>query len=135
MVRRVEREIPQAVRVASDRFVLVADPQYEACERTLATLERTADAVESFADRMLDEPRVQRERVIAVAFADAPSFEHFATDVDRLDASWMSGYWAPGADRIVFRAGHGGPAPGRAAPRRVRRPRVAFRRSLRDRRA
>ncbi|MBL9150385.1 MAG: DUF1570 domain-containing protein [Phycisphaerae bacterium] len=104
MVRRVEREIPGAVRVASERFVLVADPHYGARERTLAILERTADAVETFADRMIDEPRPQRERVLAVAFTDSTSFEHFARDVDRLDASWMSGYWAPGADRVVFRA-------------------------------
>jgi len=89
---------------ASDRFSLVSDLSDVDADRLLATLERTADAVQGLAQDLGVEARPLREQLLSVAFSQRSQFERFAKSTDKIDATWMSGYWAPGADRIVFRA-------------------------------
>ncbi|MFO0826680.1 MAG: DUF1570 domain-containing protein [Phycisphaerales bacterium] len=104
-VARLERSLRDMRELRSDRFVLVTDVSEGDAQRVLSTLERTADAVERFATDMDVAPRELRERIVAVGFADRVRFERFARVVDSIDASWMSGYWLPGADRVAFRLG------------------------------
>lgn len=91
---------------ASRRFLLLSDlPNVEA-DRTLERLERTADAVETFAQAIgVASAAVAGERLLSIAFSDQEAFERFARESDRIDARWMVGYWMPGADRTVFRRG------------------------------
>ncbi|MDZ4755964.1 MAG: DUF1570 domain-containing protein [Phycisphaerae bacterium] len=104
-VRRLARDLPGFQIRTGRRFVLLSDLPPEEAAATLAQLEATADAVELFAKSLAIEARPIDRRLISVGFSDRAAFEQFAQDVDRLDASWMAGYWMPGADRTVFRCG------------------------------
>jgi hypothetical protein len=105
-IDRLGRIVPtRFVARASERFLLVSDLHEADAADALQRLERTANAIEGFA-RELDLPeRTQKEdaRLVGIAFRERRAFERFASEEDRVDASWMVGYWVPGADRIVFR--------------------------------
>lgn len=88
---------------ASPRFLLVSDLPPDDAALAIERLERTAVAVEQFADEVGVGPPVRGRRLMAVGFAERSAFERFARERDAVDASWMVGYWAPAADRTVFR--------------------------------
>ncbi len=120
-VRQLERQLlelqlPGFSTRAGRRFIVVSDLPSNDASRTLLQLEATADAVERFAADLDIECRPITSRLVSMAFSDRGSFEQFAKDVDHVDASWMAGYWIPGADRTVFRRGGASSSP--AGPHR-----------------
>ncbi len=88
---------------ASPRFLLISDLSPDDAALAIERLERTAVAVEQFADEVGVGRPVRGSRLMAVGFAERSAFERFARERDAVDASWMVGYWAPAADRTVFR--------------------------------
>jgi hypothetical protein len=104
LVARIATITDRTVSARAGRtFVLVSDLDDELAARTLQHLETTAGAVDRFARSMGCVPRSIEHRLVSVAFGDRDSFEVFAAKVDSIDASWLGGYWMPGADRTVFR--------------------------------
>lgn len=104
-VARIERALPSFERARSERFVLVSDAGDAERRQILETMEATAAAVERFADRFGLARRSLEAPMIAVAFSDRAAFERFAAAEDGVDARALGGYWLPGAERTVFRAG------------------------------
>lgn len=104
-VTRIERALPGFATERSERFVLVAEGDPSERAALFAVMEATADAVERFADRYGLPRRERGAPMVAVGFRDRSAFERFAAAEDGVDARALGGYWLPGAERTVFRAG------------------------------
>ena len=106
MIALVDRVSDQRfVARANHRFLLVSDLPAGDASEVLELLTRAAQDVERFARGLgLDPTSTETSsRHLSVAFSARGDFERFAAASDGVDARWMVGYWAPAADRTVFR--------------------------------
>ena len=99
-----KKVLPSMRRSETRRFVILSDLSDEEVAAHGRLLERAAHAVEDFRKRLGLEAEHQhiQEKMLAVAFRRRADFLWFARRHDRLEASWMAGYFAPNPGRLVY---------------------------------
>lgn len=84
------------------RFVVLSDAGPRWTREQTALLELTHYQFKRFARRYGLRPRPLRHKLVCVLFEKQEDYQNFAKDHDGVTAGWISGYYSPKHDRIVF---------------------------------
>lgn len=84
------------------RFIVLSDASPAWTRIQISRLERTHHQFMRFAKRLGLAPLPLRHKLVCVLFADHKAYLKFARTRDNASASWIAGYYAPAADRVVF---------------------------------
>jgi hypothetical protein len=126
---------PRFVLTQTRRFVILSDADSEWSGRQAELLERTYGQFHRFARQLQLQPAALRHKLVCVLFREQRDYQAFAREHDGVTAAWISGYYSPRHDRIVFYdlqppggavpivsfAGEEGTGAGDAVPRRLDR--------------
>jgi hypothetical protein len=103
------------------RFVVISDAPLGWARRQADLLDKTHAQFQRFTRRLGIEPEPLRHKLVCVLFQEYDDYRAFARANDGVTADWISGYYSPQHDRIVFynietnpdfaRASGGGGAP------------------------
>lgn len=96
--------LPSMRRSETRRFVILSDLSDNEVAAHGQLLERAAHAVETFRKDLGLTAQVStvERKMLAVAFSRRADFLWFARRHDKLEASWMAGYFAPNPGRLVY---------------------------------
>ncbi|MHC4416756.1 MAG: DUF1570 domain-containing protein, partial [Planctomycetota bacterium] len=84
------------------RFVVISDGRPAWSRQQAQLLERTYHQFHRYTRRLGIEPRPVRHKLVCVLFQEYDDYRHFARANDDVSADWISGYYSPKHDRIVF---------------------------------
>jgi hypothetical protein len=84
------------------RYILLSDADPNWTRDQSERLERAHHQFQRFARRMQLEPQPLRHKLICVLFERREDYQRFAAEHDRVTSEWISGYYSPRFDRIVF---------------------------------
>ncbi len=84
------------------RFIVISDAAPGWSRRQAALLERTYHQFNRFARRLNVKPLPLRHKLVCVLFQEHDDYRRFARTRDGVTADWISGYYSPKSDRIVF---------------------------------
>jgi len=89
-------------RYETSRFVVLSDAEAAWSRRQASRLERVHHQFDRFARQMNLQPRPLRHKLVCILFSRRDDYLTFARTNDEAQASWIAGYYAPAADRVVF---------------------------------
>ena len=84
------------------RFIVISDAAPGWSRQQAALLERTYHQFNRFARRLNVKPLPLRHKLLCVLFQEHDDYRRFARTRDGVTADWISGYYSPKNDRIVF---------------------------------
>lgn len=93
---------PRFLRYETKRFIVLSDASPSWTRIQTSRLERTHHQFMRFAKRLGLAPLPLKHKLVCVLFKDRDAYVDFARTQDKASASWIAGYYAPGADRVVF---------------------------------
>jgi len=93
---------PQFLNFETRRFVVLSDASPRWTREQTALLELTHYQFKRFARRFGLRPRPLRHKLVCVLFEEQEDYQKFAKDHDGVTAGWISGYYSPKHDRVVF---------------------------------
>ncbi len=103
MYRRTRERLPQRfLGYETKRFIVLSDAAPGWSRQQAALLDRTFHQFNRFTKRIKIEPRPLRHKLVCVLFQEHADYRRFARDHDGVTAEWISGYYSPKNDRIVF---------------------------------
>ncbi len=101
--REARKALPDRfVEIRTRRFVVLSDADPEWTRRQADLLERTYTQFHRFARRLEMQPAALRHRLVCLLFRERRDYQEFARKHDGVTAAWISGYYAPRHDRVVF---------------------------------
>ncbi len=101
--REARRNLTDDFREYSTRrFVVLSDAQPRWSEQQAQLLERTYHQFHRFTRRLGIRPRPVRHKLVCVLFQEYDDYRRFARANDGVTADWISGYYSPKHDRVVF---------------------------------
>ncbi len=101
--RTTRRLLPEFfVDYETKRFVVLSDASPQWTRAQCELLERTYHQFHRYARRIGVEPRPLRHKLVCVLFEEHQDYQVFARANDGVTAEWISGYYSPKADRVVF---------------------------------
>ncbi len=90
------------LKYETKRFIVLSDASPSWTRIQTSRLERTHHQFRRFAKRLGLSPLPLKHKLVCVLFKDRSAYLDFASTQDNASASWIAGYYAPGADRVVF---------------------------------
>lgn len=84
------------------RFIVISDAAPGWSREQAALLELTYHQFNRFTRRMGLKPQPLRHKLVCVLFQEHEDYRRFAQNRDGVTADWISGYYSPKNDRIVF---------------------------------
>ena len=84
------------------RFVVLSDAAPGWSRKQVQLLDRTYHQFNRFTKRLGLKPRPLRHKLVCVLFQEHDDYRRFAGKRDGVTAEWISGYYSPKHDRIVF---------------------------------
>jgi hypothetical protein len=90
------------VKYETKRFVILSDAESQWTMAQGDRLERAHHQFQRFARRLDLRPLPLQHKLICVLFARRDDYQAFARTNDHVEDPWISGYYSPAADRIVF---------------------------------
>ena len=84
------------------RFVVLSDAAPGWSRKQVQLLDRTYHQFNRFTKRLGLKPRPLRHKLVCVLFQEHDDYRRFAERRDGVTAEWISGYYSPKHDRIVF---------------------------------
>ena len=84
------------------RFIVISDADPRWSRTQGERLERTYHQFHRYAKRLGVKPTALRHKLVCVLFSHRDSYRAFASEHDDVTADWISGYYSPLNDRIVF---------------------------------
>ena len=102
VLQETQKLLPQFQKSETKHYAILSDcsPQDIAMVGTL--LEATYVKYHEVCDSLGWKPNLLRHKLVAVLFRDQRNFNDFAMQVDKVNKSWVMGYYSPLADRLVF---------------------------------
>jgi len=102
VLQETQKLLPQFQKSETKHYAILSDcsPQDIAMVGTL--LEATYVKYHEVCDSLGWKPNPLRHKLVAVLFRDQRNFNDFAIQVDKVNKSWVMGYYSPLADRLVF---------------------------------
>ncbi|MHC4129772.1 MAG: DUF1570 domain-containing protein [Planctomycetota bacterium] len=101
--RRTRKLLPVRFReYETRRFVVISDGKPSWTRQQAQLLERTYHQYQRYTRRIRIEPRPLRYKLVCVLFQEYDDYRQFARAHDEVSADWISGYYSPKHDRIVF---------------------------------
>jgi hypothetical protein len=92
----------QFLEYETKRFIVLSDAAPSWSRRQTALLDRTYHQFNRFARRLDVKPLPLRHKLVCVLFQEHQDYRRFARSSDGVTADWISGYYSPKNDRIVF---------------------------------
>lgn len=103
MYRRTRELLPQRfLDYETKRFIVVSDAAPGWSREQAALLELTYHQFNRFTKRVSLKPGPLRHKLVCVLFQEHQDYRDFAQTNDGVTADWISGYYSPKNDRIVF---------------------------------
>ncbi len=103
MYRRTRELLPRRfVDYEGKRFIVISDAAPGWSRQQAALLDRTYHQFARFARRLDVKPLPLRHKLVCVLFQEHDDYRRFARTRDGVTAEWISGYYSPKNDRIVF---------------------------------
>jgi hypothetical protein len=103
MYRRTRDLLPeQFLEYETKRFIVLSDAAPGWSRKQAALLDRTYHQFNRFARRLEVRPLPLRHKLVCVLFQEHHDYRRFARTADGVTADWISGYYSPKNDRIVF---------------------------------
>ncbi|MCH7572545.1 MAG: DUF1570 domain-containing protein [Planctomycetes bacterium] len=93
---------PRFLRYETKRFIVLSDASPSWTRIQTSRLKRTHHQFMRFAKRLGLAPLPLKHKLVCVLFKERSAYLDFARTRDNASASWIAGYYAPGADRVVF---------------------------------
>lgn len=90
------------LRYETKRFIVLSDASPSWTRIQTSRLERTHHQFMRFTKRLGLAPLPLKHKLVCVLFKDRSAYLNFARTQDNASATWIAGYYAPGADRVVF---------------------------------
>lgn len=84
------------------RFVVISDAEPRFLREQGQLLERTYHQFRRFTRRLTVRPRPLRHKLVCIFFERHEDYRKFARKHDGVTAEWISGYYSPKHDRVVF---------------------------------
>jgi len=101
--RRTRKLLPDRfAEYETRRFVVLSDGRPGWSRRQGQLLERTYHQFHRYTRRIGIEPEPLRYKLVCVLFQEYDDYRQFARAHDDVTAAWISGYYSPKHDRIVF---------------------------------
>lgn len=101
--RSARRLLPDRFKdFESKRFVVISDANPRWTRRQAELLDRTYHQFNRFTRRLGLKPGPLRHKLVCVLFEEHEDYQRFARSYDGVTAEWISGYYSPANDRIVF---------------------------------
>jgi hypothetical protein len=101
--RRTRKLLPDRfAEYETRRFVVLSDGKPGWSRRQGQLLERTYHQFQRYTRRIGIEPEPLRYKLVCVLFQEYDDYRQFAKAHDDVTAEWISGYYSPKHDRIVF---------------------------------
>ncbi len=101
--RTTRRLLPEwFVDYETKRFIVLSDASPQWTRAQCELLERTYHQFHRFTRRIDVEPKPLRHKLVCVLFEEHQDYQIFARAHDGVTAEWISGYYSPKADRVVF---------------------------------
>ncbi len=101
---------PGAWESETPHFVIVSDADRTWTRQRGALLERAYDEVHRFGTKLGVRMHPPETKLLCVLLADHAEYETLAQTHDSVRATWVSGYYASGSNRVVFYDDSTGPA-------------------------
>ena len=98
-------DFPSLERRRTSRFEILSDLDDETIGEHRQWLERTVHAVEDFCRYLgyeIERLPQGRERHLVLAFSNRDDFLRFALKHDKVNATWLAGYFSPAAGHLVY---------------------------------
>lgn len=103
MYKRTRELLPQRfMDYETKRFIVLSDAAPGWSRKQAALLDRTYHQFKRFARRLGVKPKPLRHKLVCVLFQEHADYRNFARTRDGVTADWISGYYSPKNDRIVF---------------------------------
>jgi len=103
MYQRTRDLLPRRFRdYETKRFIVISDAAPGWSREQAALLDRTYHQFNRFAKRLGVKPLPLRHKLVCVLFQEHDDYRRFARTRDGVTAGWISGYYSPKNDRIVF---------------------------------
>ena len=99
------------------RFVVLSDAKPAWTRRQSQLLDRTYHQFHRYTRRLGTRPQPLRHKLVCVLFQEYHDYREFARTHDNVTADWISGYYSPKNDRVVFYNIETNPEYGRAGAR------------------
>jgi hypothetical protein len=93
---------PGFMDYSTRRFVLISNADARWTREQGELLEKTHHQFHRYTKRLGLKPKPLRHKLVCVLFADRDDYRRFAAAHDDVTADWISGYYSPQHDRIVF---------------------------------
>ncbi len=90
------------VETQTQRFVVLSDANPAWTESQAALLEQTYHQFERYFRKLQIAPGSLRHKLVCVLFDRLEDYQQFARTNDGVTAAWISGYYSPRHDRVVF---------------------------------
>jgi hypothetical protein len=101
--RRTRKLLPDRFgEYETRRFVVISDGNPARSRQQAQLLERTYHQFRRYTRRVGVDPQSLRYKLVCVFFQEYDDYRHFAKSHDDVTADWISGYYSPKHDRIVF---------------------------------
>ncbi|MHC4414501.1 MAG: DUF1570 domain-containing protein [Planctomycetota bacterium] len=84
------------------RFIVISDAQADWTHDQAHLLERTYHQFHRFTRRLGLRPQPLRHKLVCILFERHEDYQEFAKKHDGVTADWISGYYSPKHDRVVF---------------------------------
>jgi hypothetical protein len=93
---------PAFIQYESKRFVVISNADEAWSRRQLEVLERAHNQFQRFASRLKLRPMPLQNKLVCILFADQEQYRKFAQAHDHVENAWITGYYSPHHDWIVF---------------------------------
>ncbi|MHC4220152.1 MAG: DUF1570 domain-containing protein, partial [Planctomycetota bacterium] len=101
--RRTQKLLPDRFgQYETRRFIVLSDAKPGWTRQQSQLLERTYHQFHRYTRRIGIEPRPLRHKLVCVLFQEYDDYRQFAKAHDDVTSDWISGYYSPRHDRIVF---------------------------------
>ncbi len=101
--RQARKHLPDSFHeYQTRRFIVLSDSKPRWSQDQAALLERTYHQFHRFTRRLGIRPRPVRHKLVCVLFQEYYDYRQFARANDGVTADWISGYYSPKHDRVVF---------------------------------
>lgn len=101
--RAARNLLPQRfIELQTTRFVVISDANRSWTRHQAELLERTYHQFERFTRRLQLRRMPLRHKLVCVLFERRDDYQRFARSHDSVTADWITGYYSPKQDRVVF---------------------------------
>ncbi len=101
--RAARNLLPQRfIDLQTTRFVVISDANRDWTRHQAELLERTYHQFERFTRRLQLRRMPLRHKLVCVLFERRDDYQRFAKGHDSVTADWITGYYSPKQDRVVF---------------------------------